>query len=79
MALHPNRARTTTTMSRSKPIPKDGVMLYVRKHKVVVIDESVVHIHHTKTCEKPCEKVKEITDYLEAELFVKEGYSVSEA
>lgn len=65
-------------MSRSKSSPKNDIIVYVRKHKVVIFNESIVYINHTKTCKKSCEQIKDITDYLEAELFVKEGYSVAE-
>lgn len=64
-------------MKKEKTLPDNSVSINIRKHKVIVIDETIVHIHHTKSCQKPCELTKDIVGYLEAELFVKEGYIVS--
>ena len=66
-----------TKMKKDKSLPDNAVSINIRKHKVIVIDETVVHIHHIKSCHKPCELTKDIVGYLEAELFVKEGYIVS--
>lgn len=64
-------------MKKEKPLPDNAVSINIRKHKVIVIDETIVHIHHTKSCQKPCVMTKDIVGYLEAELFLKEGYIVS--
>jgi hypothetical protein len=64
-------------MTTTEPLPDNTVSVNVKKHKVIVIDEMIVHIHHTKSCQKPCVLTKDIVGYLEAELFVKEGYLVS--
>ena len=53
--------------------PDNSVTVYVKKHKVIVIGESLIHIHHPKTCKKPCPLSDEIKQYLEDELFVKAG------
>ena len=58
-------------------INKDSVVVNVQKHSVTVTNSNVVHIHHLKTCLKPCDKVEAILEYLEDELFVVEGYAVT--
>jgi hypothetical protein len=58
-------------------INEKTVVVNVKKHTVAVTDELVVHIHHHRGCAKPCVRVDEILQYLEDELFVVDGYSVS--
>lgn len=65
-------------MKKEKPLPDNAVSINIRKHKVIVIDETIVHIHHNKSCHKPCLLTRDIVSYLEAELFVKDGYVVSD-
>lgn len=60
---------------KNKPEIVDCV---IRKHEVVITNKMVVHIHHKNTCSKPCDQTEKIKNYLEAELFVNEGYIVSE-
>jgi hypothetical protein len=64
-------------MTKENLLPDDAVSINIKKHNVIVIGETIVHIHHTKSCQKPCILTKDIVDYLEAELFVTEGYIVS--
>lgn len=64
-------------MIAPEPLSDNAVSVNVKKHKVIIIGGTIVHIHHTKSCQKPCVLTKEIVDYLEAELFVTEGYIVS--
>lgn len=47
----------------------NNVTIYVKKHKVVVKNGTIVHIHHEK-CVKPCDHSKEIVSYLVAEAFI---------
>ena len=54
------------------------VKVNVRKHKVIVKDELIVYIKHTKDCSKPCSETPEIIKYFEAELFVVKGFMVAE-
>jgi hypothetical protein len=63
--------------NKSEPSSDNVVSMYIKKHKVIVTDELLVYIYHLKSCENPCKSTKNITDYLEAELFVKDGYKVS--
>ena len=58
--------------------PSDNsISINIKKHKVVVVEETVIYIHCPKRCKKPCTFEKDIIDYLKAELFIKEGYIVS--
>ena len=54
------------------------ILINIKKHKVIIQDEMFVFIKHKKTCTEPCDCVKNITQYLEDELFVNEGYVVKE-
>lgn len=56
----------------------DTVSLTIKKHLVTVKDELIVLIKHPKNCKKPCSDIKSILNYLEAELFVAEGYEVKD-
>lgn len=55
---------------------KNVITIAVRKHFVTVTDELVVFIKHNRNCESPCKDTKRIMEYLEAELFVAEGYTL---
>ena len=54
------------------------VKINVRKHDVTITDELIVHIHHKKTCPKPCPNTEKIVEYLQAEMFVAEGFMVDD-
>ncbi len=66
-----------TTLDAS-PNPINSITINLKKHKVVVINQNIVHIQHTKKCKIPCTDIKDIVGYLEAELFVDGVYAVSE-
>lgn len=53
------------------------VKINVRKHYVTIEDELHVHIRHTKECKSPCTEIEPIIDYLERELFLAEGFVVT--
>jgi hypothetical protein len=53
------------------------VSISIRKHFVTITDELIILIKHNKKCESPCKDIKHILNYLEAELFVAEGYTVN--
>jgi hypothetical protein len=57
-------------------VNENTVILGLHNHTVIVTDRNIVHIHHHKTCTKPCESVDKILTCLEDELWVDEGYSV---
>lgn len=58
--------------------PDNSVVVYVKKHKVIVIGGTIVHIHHIKTCKKPCNINDEIIYYLKAELFIDKRHIVAD-
>jgi len=66
-----------TTLDAS-PSPSSVITINLKKHKVVVTNQNVVHIQHAKKCQTPCTETKDIVGYLEAELFVEGIYTVSE-
>jgi len=53
------------------------VKINIRKHEVLVKDELIVHIHHNESCIKPCPDTELIISYLQAEMFVAEGFMVA--
>lgn len=56
---------------------KSIVKLNVRKHEVTIEDELIVKIRHKKDCSKPCSEIEPIVNYLDAEMFVAEGFVVT--
>ena len=64
-------------MNKENLLPNNSISVNIKKHKVVVTDEKIIFIHCPKSCKKPCEFTTDIVNYLEAELFVKKGYVVS--
>jgi hypothetical protein len=56
---------------------KSIVKLNVRKHEVTIEDELIVTIKHKKDCSKPCPATELIVSYLDAEMFVAEGFVVT--
>ena len=64
-------------MNKENPLAGDTISVNIKKHKVSVTNEKIISIHCPKSCKKPCEFTTDIVNYLEAELFVKEGYVVS--
>ena len=54
------------------------VELNVWQHSITVTDSTIVHVHHKSTCGPTCSALRSILDYLEAELFVEEGYITNE-
>jgi hypothetical protein len=65
-------------MTKENLLPNNSISINIKKHNVVVIDETIVHINHVRACKNPCIWTQDIVDYLEAEMFVKEGYIVSD-
>jgi len=57
---------------------KSIVKLNVRKHEVTIEDELIVKIRHKKDCPKPCPATELIVSYLNAEMFVAEGFVVTD-
>ena len=53
------------------------VKINIRKHEVLIKDELIVHIYHNKNCMKPCPDTELIVNYLQAEMFVAEGFMVA--
>lgn len=60
-------------MADDKPIVK----VNVRNHEVIIEDELIVTIKHKKNCPNPCSEIRSIVAYLEAELFVAEGFVIT--
>jgi hypothetical protein len=56
---------------------KSIVKLNVRKHEVTVEDELIVKIRHKKSCSTPCSATELIVNYLDAEMFLAEGFEVT--
>lgn len=54
------------------------VKLNVHRHHVTVANELLVKIKHNKDCQKPCPDSEKIVSYLEDELFVAEGFVVTD-
>ncbi len=54
------------------------VNINVRKHKVTIEDELHVKISHNKDCETHCLEKDAIIDYLLAEMFLAEGFIVTD-
>ena len=54
------------------------ITLNILKHKITVEDELIVHIYHKKKCPSPCPTNELIVKYLEDELFVADGFVVSD-
>ena len=54
------------------------VKINLRKHHVTITDELIEHIHHKHTCTKPCHNNEKIVEYLQAEMFVAEGFMVDD-
>ena len=55
----------------------NSIELNVKGH-CVTITGNVVHVHHKRTCLSPCPTLKDVLSYLEAELFVEDGYVTNE-
>jgi len=53
------------------------VKINIRGHDVTIKDEIEVFIKHKKSCKKPCEETQMIISYLEAEMFVAEGFFIT--
>jgi hypothetical protein len=53
------------------------IELHIKGHDVTVRG-NVVHVHHKKSCDTPCLGLKPVLEYLEAELFVVDGYVTNE-
>ena len=53
------------------------VKLNVRKHAVTVTDELLVKIRHNKDCQDSCPESEKIVGYLEDEMFLAEGFVVT--
>ena len=60
-------------MSEAKSI----VNVNVRKHTVSIEDELIVKIRHNKDCPKNCPEIESIVTYLDDELFLAEGFVVT--
>lgn len=57
---------------------EDTIWLFVRKHKVSIKNELVVHIKHNKKCKNPCPDVEPILEYLQDEMFISEGFMMTD-
>lgn len=62
---------------KNKNEESEVVKVNVKKHTAEITGRNVVKVNHHKQCAKPCVRVDEILEYLEAELFVDEGYVVT--
>ena len=63
-------------MAKKKDDKIVNINLY--KHGVVIVDELVVNIKHNKDCSKPCPSNIPILNYLLDELFLAEGFVVTD-
>ena len=56
---------------------KSIVKVNIRNHEVTIEDELIVKIRHREDCSNPCSEIRNIVMYLEAELFVAEGFVIT--